>query len=59
MTEHSAGSLLNDANRCFYRSLPGAAPRALLRRVPSFDMHTHPGLFLLKDIPNSANPREY
>ena len=32
--------------------------RALLRRHPSFDLHMHPGLFPLKDIPNSANPRE-
>ena len=36
-----------------------AAAQALLQRAPGFDLHTHPGLFPLKDIPNSANPREY
>lgn len=32
---------------------------AILSRIPSLDLHTHPGMFALKDIPNSVNPRRY
>jgi len=33
--------------------------RSLLDRVPAMDLHTHPGMFALKDIPDSVNPRKY
>ncbi len=36
-----------------------AEAREILSRVPAVDLHTHPGMFALKDIPNSLNPRRY
>ncbi len=33
--------------------------RRILASTPAFDLHTHPGMFALKDIPNSVNPRKY
>ena len=33
--------------------------RAILSRTPLLDLHTHPGMFALKNIPNSVNPRRY
>lgn len=31
----------------------------ILLQTPSLDLHTHPGMFALKNIPNSVNPRKY
>lgn len=36
-----------------------AQARDLLGDNPSLDLHCHPGLFVLKDIPNSVNVRTY